>query len=112
VPGAPAAPAAVDPTTRHRCRPGAEIEDEKPTKANLLAEVAEVVQMAIDLNMTDQLPKIVKQYINLLDARLRTCAGRPGRRPGRRSPAQHAPPAARALPSDLSPSLFRILAEG
>lgn len=95
----PGAPAPVDPTTGMPVEP----ETDEPTKADLLAEVARVVQMATDLGMADALPKLIKSYTDMLAPEPAPAAPAPEAAPV--APA----PVPRSLPSDLSPSLFRAL---
>lgn len=56
-----AAPGVVDPAA-------AVVEEDAPTKATLLAEVARVVEMADGLGMAEQLPQIVKNYLKIFAA--------------------------------------------
>lgn len=57
IPGAPPAPGApLDPS----------IMDDKPTKAGLVTKAAELVEMAIELHMADQLPDVIKQAMKIL----------------------------------------------
>lgn len=103
VPGAPDPNAPLDPATGLPA-----VEEEKPTKAQLLAQVAEAVQLAIDLDMAEALPKIVKQYLDLLVEAAPAPVVDPNAPPAAPA-APAAPPAARSFPADLSPSLFRAL---
>lgn len=86
-------------------------EDEPPTKAGLMSEVAELVEMADKLNMTADLPKIVQTYIKLL-------AGSGAPDPAAQPPAPGAPGAAVPPPAPpaagrsgeyVSPALLRAL---
>ena len=103
-PAAAAAPPAIDPATGLPV----EAEEEQPTKAQLLGQVGEVVQLALDLDMGEALPKIIKQYLDLLAPEPAPAQLAPAA-PGAPAAPPAAPPAARALPDDLSPSLFRAL---
>lgn len=99
-----AMPAPVDPTTGMPMEQAPE--EDKPTRAALIAKVAELVDMANELTMTDQLPTIVRQMIANLAAPAPAPAAVP---PAPGAPAAPpAPPAART--EDLSTALLRALA--
>lgn len=97
VPPAPVAAPAVDPATGMPL-PGEE--EEKATRAQVIAKIAELVDMANELGMTDQLPLIVKQMITNL-------APPPAPAPAPVSGQTPVPPVAPARA--MSPSMLRAL---
>lgn len=103
---APAA-GAVDPAAAAAA--GVEFQEDKPTKATLLTKAAELVEMAVELHMAEQLPDVIKQAIKLLVEQA-PAAPQPPVQPGApAAPVAPAPPVQRSIPDDLSPALFRAL---
>ena len=76
-------------------------EEEKPTRAGVLSKIGELVELAMELNMEADLPKIVGQYVKLL-------AATPGQEQAPPPPAAPGAPAAPAAPAPVG----RAMSEG
>lgn len=83
---------------------GLEPEDEPVTKAGLFQEISELIQMAEELNMIDQLPKLVAAYIKMFQQAAGPAVPDPN------APPVVPVPAARSANSDLPSGLIRALA--
>ena len=115
VPGAVPTPTVAPPTPHPAPDPNAAVhpatglpmEEEKPTKATLMADASKLVETALELGMGEQIVDVVKGFLKFMDSGPKPL---PPADPNA-APAAPAAPAPAARSIDIHPALLRHLAK-